>query len=123
MVKITAEQAVQMIQPGEEPHNAYARIYADQCKPCDFRRWYTMIRTTGECAEVSEDVQAEIQVLISEGVGDHEAFVEMFPDYVTHAAFDTAWFKQRRKKVPAVIPVEVEENAEEVPAEIDEPSV
>jgi hypothetical protein len=125
MSGITAEQAVEMIQPGENPSDAYTRIFAHQCKPCDFRRWFSMLKQSKECKEISETVAQDISVLIEEGLDDHAAFLEMYPNYVTHAAFDTAWIRKKRKKPVPVVEEVVEEDAisEDLAINIDAPLV
>ena len=134
MVVVTAEQAVRMIQPGENPDEAYVRIFAYQTKPCDFRRWFSMVKSKGTCDEVTPEVVEEIKELIIEGFDDHSSFMAMYPDYVTQGVYATEWIKTRNKKpvqttfaVEAVVEVEeevvdievenIEEVVEEVPSE------
>lgn len=125
MGSITAKQAVQMIRPGENPDDAYTRIFAMQCKPCDFRRWFSLVRTGQECPEISQDVRARIEELIAEDFDDNTAFMEMYPDYVTHGSFATEWIKIRKKKVttPEVAPEVEPEIVEESVTVSDKTSV
>lgn len=103
-------KAVSEIITGEDGDAAYARLFGSQCKPCDFRRWYSQVRNTGTC-EMGEEMTAKLKAYIDEGLGIDDAFKDHVPDYIGPGEFGTAFTKEMRARkaaagnTPAVTPV------------------
>ncbi len=92
--------AVSQIIDGEDGDMAYARLFGDQCKPCDFRRWYSQVRNTGKC-EMGEEMTAKLKSYIDEGIGIDDAFKDHVPDYIGPGEFGTAYTKEVRSRKAA----------------------
>lgn len=103
-------KAVSEIITGEDGDAAYARLFGQQCKPCDFRRWYSQVRNTGTC-EMGEEMTAKLKSYIDEGIDIDDAFKDHVPDYVGPGEFGTAYTKEVRARkaasadAPAIQPV------------------
>lgn len=92
--------AVAQIITGEDGDAAFARLFGDQCKPCDFRRWYSQVRNTGTC-EMGEEMTAKLKTYIDEGIDIDDAFKDYVPDYVGPGEFGTAYTKEIRARKAA----------------------
>ena len=44
MATNTLSELIKTVQVGEDGDEAYRRLYADQVKPCDFRRWFATVQ-------------------------------------------------------------------------------
>jgi len=93
-------KAVSEIITGEDGDVAYARLFGDQCKPCDFRRWYSQVRNTGVC-EMGEEMTLKIKAYIDEGIDIDDAFKDHVPDYIGPGEFGTAYTKEIRARKAA----------------------
>lgn len=89
--------AVSQIVDGEDGDVAFARLFADQCKPCDFRRWYSQVRNTGTC-EMGDEMSAKLKSYIDEGIEIDDAFKDHVPDYVGPGEFGAAYTKEVRAR-------------------------
>lgn len=107
-------KAVSEIITGEDGDVAYARLFGSQCKPCDFRRWYSQVRNTGTC-EMGEEMTAKLKAYIDEGIEIDDAFKDHVPDYVGPGEFGTAYTKEIRARKAAA------GNSPVVPAPAPEP--
>ena len=92
--------AVSQIIDGEDGDVAFARLFGDQCKPCDFRRWYSQVRNTGKC-EMGEEMTAKLKSYIDEGIEIDDAFKDHVPDYIGPGEFGTAYTKEIRARKAA----------------------
>lgn len=95
-------KAVSEIITGEDGDAAYARLFGQQCKPCDFRRWYSQVRNTGTC-EMGEEMTAKLKSYIDEGIDIDDAFKDHVPDYVGPGEFGTAYTKEMRSRKAAAV--------------------
>ena len=92
--------AVSQIIDGEDGDVAFARLFGDQCKPCDFRRWYSQVRNTGKC-EMGEEMTAKLKSYIDEGIEIDDAFKDHVPDYIGPGEFGTAYTIEVRARKAA----------------------
>ena len=102
-------KAVSEIITGEDGDVAYARLFGDQCKPCDFRRWYSQVRNNGTC-EMGEEMTLKLKAYIDEGIEIDDAFKDHVPDYIGPGEFGTAYTREMRARKAAAA------NATVVPA-------
>lgn len=93
-------KAVSEIITGEDGDVAYARLFGSQCKPCDFRRWYSQVRNHGTC-EMGPEMTAKLKAYIDEGIDIDDAFKDHVPDYVGPGEFGTAYTKEMRARKAA----------------------
>lgn len=125
-------KAVSEIITGEDGDTAYARLFGSQCKPCDFRRWYSQVRNSGVC-EMGEEMTRKIKAYIDEGIDIDDAFKDHVPGYIGPGEFGTAFTKEMRARraagnAPAVAAVAIEpiarkkqrvrQSPEPIPAEV-----
>lgn len=91
---------------GEDGDEAYRRLYADQVKPCDFRRWYATVERDGTTNETDDMTVDAIKEYISLDMSVDEAFVDFVPGYVGPGVFGSAYEKEvkSRKAAVAVVP-------------------
>lgn len=93
-------KAVSEIITGEDGDVAYARLFGDQCKPCDFRRWYSQVRRDGTC-EMGEEMTVKLKAYIDEGIDIDDAFKDHVPDYIGPGEFGTAYTREIRARKAA----------------------
>lgn len=105
MATNTLSETIKTVEPGEDGDQAYHRLYGEQIKPCEFRRWYAVIQRGDTCIETDEETCAAIGQYIKEGMTVDEAFASHCPDYVGPGEFSVAFNRERRKKLSSV-PVE-----------------
>jgi hypothetical protein len=94
-------EVVKGVLDGEDSDTAYARLYADQVKPCDFRRWFAQVLLTGLCVEVDDKMLGDLKGYIEEKMTVEEAFAAHVPDYVGPGQFLTVYsreIKDRKSK-------------------------
>jgi hypothetical protein len=96
MATDTLDTLVSTIKPDENSDAAYERVYGNQVKPCDFRRWFTLLKCKKPCDEISEETAAAIAGYIAEDMTIEEAFATHCPDYVGPGEFAHALRKFRR---------------------------
>jgi hypothetical protein len=108
--------AVSQIITGEDGDQAFARLFGDQCKPCDFRRWYSQVRANGTC-EMGEEMTAKLKTYIDEGIDIDDAFKDHVPDYIGPGEFGTAYTIEVRARKAAAASAEKSPVVEPVAAE------
>jgi len=89
-------ESIEITKPGEDSDRAYLRLYGTQVKPCDFRRWFTVISRGDVCLETDEEIGATIAEYIAEGMTVDEAFATHCPGYVGPGEFSVRWTRELR---------------------------
>lgn len=92
---------------GEDADEAYRRLYSDQVKPCDFRRWFASVQRDGVTNETDDVTINAIKEYLELGMSVDEAFIDFVPDYVGPGVFSVAYEKEvksRKAAVPVVVP-------------------
>jgi len=89
---------VKEVLDGEDSDAAYARLYADQCKPCDFRRWFAQVTKDKTSVEVSKEMLESLQSYINEKMTVDEAFKAHEPNYVGPGEFLTAYSREMKAR-------------------------
>lgn len=100
-------EVIKGVQVGEDGDEAYRRLYADQVKPCDFRRWFASVQRDGVTNETDDVTINAIKEYLELGMSVDEAFVDFVPDYVGPGVFSVAYEKEvksRKASVPVVVP-------------------
>lgn len=100
-------EVIKGVQVGEDGDEAYRRLYADQVKPCDFRRWFASVQRDGITNETDDVTINAIKEYLELGMSVDEAFVDFVPDYVGPGVFSVAYEKEvksRKAAVPVVVP-------------------
>lgn len=119
MATNTLSELIKTVQVGEDGDEAYRRLYANQVKPCDFRRWFATVQRDGTTIETDDDTIGMIKEYIAEGMIVDEAFKDFVPDYVGPGEFSVAYDKEIRSrkavKPPATVTV-----VNAPPADLDE---
>ena len=109
MAANTLSELIKTVRDGEDGDEAYRRLYADQVKPCDFRRWFSTVQRDGTTVETDEDTVDMIKQYIAEKMVVDEAFTDFVPDYVGPGEFSVAYDKEIRSrkavKPPATVTV------------------
>ena len=103
MAANTLSEVIKSIEPGEDGDQAYRRLYAHQVKPCDFRRWFAVIKRGDTCLEIDEAAANVMGELVTEGISVEEAFLEYCPGFVGPGEFSVA-FNCERKRLMAATP-------------------
>ena len=106
--------------PGEGVDAAYARLCGGDCRPCDFRRWWTQCLDGKSSAEAAPEMVAQIHEMQSEGLTVDEAFEVVSPEFVPPGVFQTAVLNLERVSKHSVVVEEPE--VESVPEETVEDS-
>ncbi|MCA9010361.1 MAG: hypothetical protein KDB01_11470 [Planctomycetaceae bacterium] len=92
------KEVITTVEQNENSDDAYQRLYGHQIKPCDFRRWFTKIKSAKACAEIDEEASAAIAGYVNEGMTIEEAFAQHCPDYVGPGEFAVALNRYRRSQ-------------------------
>jgi hypothetical protein len=87
-------EVVKGVIDGEDSDTAYARLYADQVKPCDFRRWFAQVLLTGLCVEVDDKMLGDLKGYVAEKMTVEEAFATHVPGFVGPGEFLTAYSRE-----------------------------
>lgn len=115
MATVALSELIKTVRAGEDGDEAYRRLYADQVKPCDFRRWFSTVQRDGTTIETDDDTIGMIKEYVAEGMIVDEAFKDFCPDYVGPGEFHMAYEKEiRSRKAAAALPAA---------AVVDEPPV
>lgn len=104
-------EVIKGVQVGEDGDEAYRRLYADQVKPCDFRRWFASVQRDGVTNETDDVTISAIKEYLELGMSVDEAFVDFVPDYVGPGVFSVAYEKEVKSR-KAAVPVVVLDNGE-----------
>ena len=114
MAANTLSTSIEIVKPGEDGDQAYRRLYGEQVKPCDFRRWFTVVSITKACGELNDDMLKTISEYVDEGMTVDEAFATHCPDYVGPGEFSVLWNRERLRAIAEPVDVpSVEETLSE----------
>lgn len=91
-------EVIKDVRVGEDGDEAYRRLYADQVKPCDFRRWFATVERDGKTNETDEATVEAIKEYISLDMSVDEAFKDFAPDYVGPGVFSVAYDKEVKSR-------------------------
>lgn len=115
-------KAVSEIITGEDGDVAYARLFGSQCRPCDFRRWYSQVRRDGTC-EMGEEMTQKLKAYIDEGIEIDDAFKDYVPDYIGPGEFGTAYTREMRARKAAAANAPVVQAADPEPVTRRKPRI
>jgi len=99
-------EVVKDVLDGEDSDTAYARLYADQVKPCDFRRWFAQVSRDETSVEVSKEMLEYLKTYIAEKMTVEEAFKAHEPNYVGPGEFLTVYSREMKERKKAASPRE-----------------
>lgn len=117
---MTAKEAVAAMPDGVSVEAWYGTVYANQCRPCVFRRAYAQVAAGGEAVELTPEQSEQIRVLIADGLDESEAFREFEPGYVSISEFHSVWLASRSvPKTSSVVPEVVPEPVVEEPVQAE----
>jgi hypothetical protein len=91
-------EVVKDVLDGEDSDTAYARLYADQVKPCDFRRWFAQVSRDKTSPEVSKEMLKSLETYIAEKMTVDEAFKAHEPNYIGPGEFLTAYVREMKTR-------------------------
>jgi len=105
MAANTLSELIKTVRDGEDGDEAYRRLYADQVKPCDFRRWFATVQRDKTTNETDDATIEAIKEYLELGMIVDEAFKDFCPDYVGPGEFHMAYEKEiRSRKAAAALP-------------------